>query len=372
MRAGEIRTERTRADHGSRFVYTARLLVLCNHEDMSVTPNETAGAAREEAPQTAPTAMDSRGLSLTIVAFVVFLVTWIGAKAAVLAAPNGVGGTTDVELLQLVLLVIAGAAAVGVGRSLRSVPRSIFVVITVFYFVFAALGSVFAGASDGLDVDVPFIAVISAVVAIADLVYPLVIAQVLAVTVSRVTPLAAGAEADRLGARTRRRGKSAATFLFIAAAATIAAWLVRTVPLYLPPQWQTADWATAAALWEWGDAVNAVAAAVGSVAAVFALRAVAESRALSSPEPIVGAGPKQARPVLAHTLAFLTVAAGLWFCMTSTAISIDFGAALSGGYPAWALSLIVFTLGSIVLAIVTLDAVTRRLSARTADSSADS
>lgn len=343
--------------------------------------NETTGAAHEVVPPTAPMPMGSTGMSITIVAFVVFIATWIGAKTAALTAPTGVDGAGDIELLQLVLFIIAGAAAVVVGRQLRSIPRSVFIVITVFYFVLAGLGSIFTASSDNLQVDAPFLLVLSALVFIADLAYPLIIAQVLAVTVSRVTPAAADADAAEdaeadadssavaaLDARARRHGKTAATFLFIAAGITVLDWLARTLPLVLPPDWQTSDWAMTVALWSWFDVPNAIAAAVGSVAAVFALRAVAESRDLPIPDPVVGHSPtestgglwpEQARPKLAHALTFLTVAGGLYFCLTSTSLAIGFAFGTAGGYPAWALGMFLFTLGAIVLAIVTLDAVTR-------------
>ncbi|WP_166969490.1 hypothetical protein [Brevibacterium atlanticum] len=360
---------------------------------MSVTPNETTGTAHEAAPPAAPTAMGSTSMSITVVAFVVFIAAWIGAKAVALTAPTrltGLSGVSDFDLLRLVLFVIAGAAAVVVGRQLRSIQRSVFIVITVLYFVFAGLGSIFA--SDGFEGDVPFLTALTAIVFVADLAYPLIVAQVLAVTVSRVAPVpdAASDEADstvasderegaadpdldadtdaatpttaagaELDARARRHGKTAATFLFITAAMTIVVWLVRTVPLF-PPYWQFIDWVMASGLWTWMDALNAIAAAVGSVAAVFALRAVAESRTLPTPDPVVGPWPKQTRPKLAHTLTFLTVAGGLYFCLTSTSIVIGFAFGTDGGYPAWALGMILFTLGAIVLAIVTLDAVTRR------------
>ncbi|WP_210604336.1 hypothetical protein [Brevibacterium oceani] len=358
---------------------------------MSVTPNETTGTAHEATPPTAPTALGSTGMSITVVAFVVFIAAWIGAKAVALTAPTrltGLSGASDFDLLRLVLFVIAGAAAIVVGRQLRSIQRSVFIVITVFYFVLAGLGSIFA--SDSFEGDVPFLAILTAIVFVADLAYPLIIAQVLAVTVSRVTPVAdadddttadsVGAtvadaaddtttdsttdaatttEVAELDARARRHGKTAATFLFITAAITIIVWLARTVPLYLPYS-QFTDWATRSGLWTWADVPNAIAAAVGSVAAVFALRAVAESRALPIPDPVAGPHPKQARPKLAHTLTFLTVAGGLYFCLTSTSIAIGFAFGTDGSYPAWALGMILFTLGSIVLAIVTLDAVTSR------------
>lgn len=349
---------------------------------MSVTPNETTGTAHEATPPTAPAAMGSTGMSITVVAFVVFIAAWIGAKAVALTAPTrltGLSGASDFDLLRLVLLVIAGAAAIVVGRQLRSIQRSVFIVITVFYFVLAGLGSIFT--SDSFEGDVPFLAILTAIVFVADLAYPLIIAQVLAVTISRVTPVAtaadereASAEADaddsathaatttevaELDARARCHGKTAATFLFMMAAITIIVWLARTVPLYLPYS-QFTDWATRSGLWTWADVPNAIAAAVGSVAAVFALRAVAESRALPTPDPVAGPRPKQARPKLAHTLTFLTVAGGLYFCLTSSSIAIGFAFGTDGSYPAWALGMILFTLGSIVLAVVTLDAVTSR------------
>jgi hypothetical protein len=367
---------------------------------MSVTPNQTKGAADEEAPETAPTAMDSKAMSITIVAFIVFIVTWIGAKVSFAAMPNEVGDTADLDLLQLALFVVAAAAAIVVGRGLKPIQRSVYAVITIAYFVAYALMSIFADSLDGLSAGASILTVIGTVIFVADLAYPLIIAQVLAVTVSRVTPVtgaakndgtevssAAAGEAEAedlateataddradnsndsaetadvagLDARARRHGKTAATVLFITVAVIFIDWLVRTIPQYMPPDWQESDWGMTLMTWSWADAINAIAAAVGTVAAVFALRAVAESRALPKPDAVVGPKPKQARPKFAHILTFLTVAGGLYFALTSTLITTFFLGDLIGGYPSWKLGLFLFTVGALLLAIVTLDAVTNR------------
>jgi hypothetical protein len=327
---------------------------------MSVTPNQTKGAAAEEVPEAAPTAMDSKAMSVTIAAFTVFIMTWIGAKISVAAMPNEVGETADLDLLQLALFVVAAAAAIVVGRGLKSIQRSVFVVISVTYFVAHALMSIFADSLDSLSAGAPFITVIATIIFVADLAYPLIIAQVLAVTVSRVTPVNSAADVADLDANARRHGKTAATVLFITVAVTFIDWLVRTIPQYMPPDWQESDWAMTLITWNWTDATNAIAAAVGSVAAVFALRAVAESRAVPKPDTVVGPQPKQARPKFAHILTFLTVAGGLYFTLTSTLLTTTFTLGLTESYPSWMLGLFLFTVGAVLLAIVTLDAVTIR------------
>ena len=153
---------------------------------MSPTPNDATGAAHDEAPQTAPAPVDDKTLSITVGAFVVFIATWIGSKMAGTALPSAGFGGTDLRLAQIVLVLIAGVAAVLLGRSLKSIPRSVFLVITVFYFAFAALAAVFTGQFTSVEVESRLFAIVRLVHFIADLIYPLIVAQVLAVTVSRV------------------------------------------------------------------------------------------------------------------------------------------------------------------------------------------
>src|SRR5699024_7956443 len=114
------------------------------------------------------------------------------------------------------------------------------------------------------------------------------------------------------------------------------------------------------ALWSSGDAVNAVTAVVGVVAAVVALRSVAVSRSLPHPEPVVGPRSHRAQPRLAQTLTFFTIAGGLHFCLLSTATVAGFPFELGAGYTTWPLGMCVFTIGGLVLGVVTLDAVTSR------------
>lgn len=324
---------------------------------MSPTPNDATGAADDEAPQTAPAPVDDKTLSITVGAFVVFIATWIGSKMAGTALPSAGFGGTDLRLAQIVLVLIAGVAAVRLGRSLKSMPRSVFLVITVFYFAFAALAAVFTGQFTSVEVESRFFAIVRLVHFIADLIYPLIVAQVLAVTVSRVGAALGGTDVDadsagtctgRLEKRAARSGKAAAIVLFAVVAVIIVVWILRQ-PITAEPL-----------LSQSGDVIGAVAAALGSVAAVYALRAVAVARSLPAEQPAVGRDLSRTRPHLAHTLTFLTIAAGLYLCRQYAIISVDFGAGLGGGYPFGPVGLLVFTIGSFGLAVITFDAVTQR------------
>lgn len=325
---------------------------------MSSTPKEPSDTAASQAsqavpaPQPAPAPMDDKGLNLTVAAFVVFIVTWVGARSAGAAESSADLTGPDLGLLQVVLILVAGAAAVAVGRSLKSISRGVFIVITVVYFTLAALTSIFTDQFTSLDIESRFFAILRLVLYIADVVYPLVIAQVLAVTVSRVvTPPGDSDDAVAgLAARTARRGKTAAIVLFAAVAVVIVAWILR-LPI-----------TTAPLLMNFGEILFAVAAAIGSVAAVYALRAVAVARSLPAPAPAVGPDPHRRRPRLAHVLTFLAIAGGLWFCLQYTLVAVEFGAALDLPYPSGPAGMLLFTIGSFVLAIVTVDAVTSRRS----------
>src|SRR5699024_3718211 len=110
-----------------------RHLVLCDDEVMSVTP---AGAAHDE---TAPAALSDAGVSTTVVAFAVFIAAWIGAKLTAFSVPTNGAGGSDLSLLQLALFLLAGAAALVTGRSLKPVPRSVFIVLTALYSVASGL-----------------------------------------------------------------------------------------------------------------------------------------------------------------------------------------------------------------------------------------
>src|SRR5699024_4790431 len=99
---------------------------------MSVT---TAGAAHDD---TAPAALSDAGVS-TVVAFAVFIAAWIGAKLTAFSVPTNGAGGSDLSLLQLALFLLAGAAALVTGRSLKPVPRSVFIVLTALYSVASGL-----------------------------------------------------------------------------------------------------------------------------------------------------------------------------------------------------------------------------------------
>ena len=290
--------------------------------------------------------MDDKTLSITDGAFVVFIATWIGSKMAATALPSAGFCGTDLRLAQIVLVLIAGVAAVLLGRSLKSIPRSVFLVITVFYFAFAALAAVFTSWSFSVEVESQLLfAIVRLVHFIADLIYPLIVAQVLAVTVSRVGAAlggtdvdadSAGTDTERLEKRAARSGEAAAIVLFAVVAVIIVVWILRQ-PITAEP-WLSQS----------GDVIGAVAAALGSVAAVYALRAVAVARSLPAEQPAVGRDLSRTRPHLAHTLTFLTIAAGLYLCRQYAITSVDFGAGLGGGYPFGPVGLLVFTIGSLV------------------------
>ncbi|WP_209324947.1 hypothetical protein [Brevibacterium renqingii] len=316
---------------------------------MSATPNDTAGAAHGETPRTAPAALDDTGLSITLLAFVVFIPAWIGAKLTAFSVPVDGAGGTDLSLLQLALFLLAGAAAIVVGRSLRPVPRSVFIVITICYSVFSGLTPLAALTGGTRDVGFPLFSALTLFVFLADLLYPLVVAAVLAATVSQVSPAtdeAAGPEIERKRSAVRRSGLLSAFALLAAAIVTVGVWLLR----------QSAPGLSV--LWSSGDVINALAAVAGTIAAVFALRCVAVSRSLPRPEPVVG--PRRAHPRLARALTFFTLAGGLHLCLTSTAIAAGFPVELGTGFMTWVLHACAFTIGGFALGIVTLDAVKSR------------
>lgn len=181
-------------------------------------------------------------------------------------------------------------------------------------------------------------------------------AAVLAVTFSRVAPATAEADdvqIERSRSKACRSGLTAAFVLLAAAVVTAGVWLLRQLALGVST-------AGVSALWSSGDAVNAVTAVVGVVAAVVALRSVAVSRSLPHPEPVVGPRSHRAQPRLAQTLTFFTIAGGLHFCLLSTATVAGFPFELGAGYTTWPLGMCVFTIGGLVLGVVTLDAVTSR------------
>lgn len=317
---------------------------------MSVT---TAGAAHDD---TAPAALSDAGVSTTVVAFAVFIAAWIGAKLTAFSVPTNGAGGSDLSLLQLALFLLAGAAALVTGRSLKPVPRSVFIVLTALYSVASGLIPIADLAEEAPVADIGLFTALTLFVFIADLLYPLIVAAVLAVTFSRVAPATAEADdvqIERSRSKARRSGLTAAFVLLAAAVVTAGVWLLRQLALGVST-------AGVSALWSSGDAVNAVTAVVGVVAAVVALRSVAVSRSLPHPEPVVGPRSHRAQPRLAQTLTFFTIAGGLHFCLLSTATVAGFPFELGAGYTTWPLGMGVFTIGGLVLGVVTLDAVTSR------------
>ena len=327
-----------------------------------MNPNETAGAAHDGTPPTAPAALSETGVSTTVIAFLVFIAAWIGAKLTAFSVPTNGAGGSDLSLLQLALFLLAGAAAIVTGRSLEPVPRSVFIVVTALYSVASGLIPIAGLAGNGPVADLGLFSALTLFVFIADLVYPLIVAAALAVTVSRVAPATAEAEdvecerspqIERSRSKVRRSGLIAAFVLLAAAVVTAGVWLLRQLALGVSA-------AGVSALWSSADVVNAVSAVVGVVAAVFALRSVAVSRSLPRPEPVVGPRSHRAQPRLAQTLTFFTLAGGLHFCLLSTATAAGFPFELGAGYTTWPLGMCVFTIGGLALGVVTLDAVTSR------------
>src|SRR5699024_4237601 len=313
-------------------------------------------------------ALSDAGVSTTVVAFAVFIAAWIGAKLTAFSVPTNGAGGSDLSLLQLALFLLAGAAALVTGRSLKPVPRSVFIVLTALYSVASGLIPIADLAEEAPVADIGLFTALTLFVFIADLLYPLIVAAVLAVTCSRVAPATAEADdvqIERSRSKACRSGLTAAFVLLAAAVVTAGVWLLRQLALGVST-------AGVSALWSSGDAVNAVTAVVGVVAAVVALRSVAVSRSLPHPEPVVGprarpppepvVGPRshRAQPRLAQTLTFFTIAGGLYFCLLSTATVAGFPFELGAGYTTWPLGMCVFTIGGLVLGVVTLDAVTSR------------
>ena len=179
-------------------LFNTRHLVICDDEVMSVNPSEAAGAAHDETPPTAPAALSDAGVSTTVVTFIVYIAAWIGAKLTAFSVPaNGAGGS-DLSLLQLALFLLAGAAAIVTGRSLEPVPRSVFIVLTGLYSVASGLIPIAGLAGDAPIADLGLFSALTLFVFIADLVYPLIVAAALAVTLSRVAAGTAEAE-DEIG-----------------------------------------------------------------------------------------------------------------------------------------------------------------------------
>ena len=248
------------------------------------------------------------------------------------------------SLLHLALIAVSGAAAITVGRDLRPIPRSVFIVVTVVLCAIALLKSIFTIDAFGTDTEgladasmlLSVLDILNLIVAVA---FPIVVALALAAVTARLVPIAEAAAPTAI----RRRSRTAVTGLFVAAGTVVLVWLLRTM------------FVDAMFRFEYGDAVNALGAAVGLVSAVAALRIIAESRSLPADEPALGSSSSGTTPRSARTLAFVVVACGLLLCLESTLLAVGYPPVSSLGYTGWVVSMFGFVLGSLVLAVRTLN-----------------
>ena len=288
--------------------------------------------------------LDARKMAITAVAAVVFLVTWIGAGLLEVKAQDSYVSSPGPSLLHLALIAVSGAAAITVGRDLRPIPRSVFIVVTVVLCAIALLKSIFTIDAFGTDTEgladasmlLSVLDILNLIVAVA---FPLVVALALAAVTARLVPIAEAAAPTAI----RRRSRTAVTGLFVAAGTVVLVWLLRTM------------FVDVMFLFEYGDAVNALGAAVGLVSAVAALRIIAESRSLPADEPALGSSSSGTTPRSARTLAFVVIACGLHLCWESTLLAVGYPPVSSLGYPGWVVSMFGFVLGSLVLAVRTLN-----------------
>lgn len=288
--------------------------------------------------------LDSRRMAITIVAAVVFLVAWVGAGLLDVKVQDSYVTSPGQSLLRLALIAVSGAAAITIARGLRPIPRNVFIVVTVFLCAVEALKSIFTidmlGADTGGLADNPALTTtLGAVSLIATVAFPIVVALSLAAVTARLVPIAEAAVPTAL----RRRSRTAAMGLFAAAGIMILVWLLRTM------------FVEVMFFFEYGDAFNALGAAVGFISAIFALRVIAESRSLPSDEPAVGSAPSGTTPRSARTLAFVVIACGLHLCLESTLLAVGYPPVSSLGYTGWVVSMFGFVLGSLVLAARTLN-----------------
>ncbi|GAA1522285.1 hypothetical protein [Brevibacterium permense] len=303
---------------------------------MTTAPNTDANDPR--------IGLDSRRIAITIVAAVIFLVTWIGAGLLEVKAQDSYVSSPGPSLLRLALIAVSGAAAITIARGLRPIPRSVFIVITVFLCAVEALKSIFTidtfGADSGVLADNPALTTalgaVSFIVAVA---FPIVVALALAAVTAQLVPVAEAAAPAVI----RRRSRAAAIGLFAATGIVFLVWLLRTM------------FVDAMFLFEYGDAVNALGAAVGPVSAIAALRVIAEARSLPADEPAVGPALSGTTPRSARTLAFVVIACGLHLCWESTILAIGYPPASTLGYSGWVVSMFGLVLGSLVLAVRTLN-----------------
>ena len=288
--------------------------------------------------------LDARKMAITAVAALVFLVTWIGAGLLEVKAQDSYVSSPGPSLLHLALIAVSGAAAITVGRDLRPIPRSVFIVVTVVLCAIALLKSIFTIDAFGTDTEgladasmlLSVLDILNLIVAVA---FPIVVALALAAVTARLVPIAEAAAPTAI----RRRSRTAVTGLFVAAGTVVLVWLLRTM------------FVDAMFRFEYGDAVNALGAAVGLVSAVAALRIIAESRSLPADEPALGPSSSGTTPRSARTLAFVVIACGLHLCLESTLLAVGYPPVSSLGYTGWVVSMFGFVLGSLVLAVRTLN-----------------
>ena len=288
--------------------------------------------------------LEARKMAITAVAAVVFLVTWVAAELLETMAQDTFVSSPGPSLLHLALIAVSGAAAITVGRDLRPIPRSVFIVVTVVLCAIALLKSIFTIDAFGTDTEgladasmlLSVLDILNLIVAVA---FPIVVALALAAVTARLVPIAEAAAPTAI----RRRSRTAVTGLFVAAGTVVLVWLLRTM------------FVDAMFLFEYGDAVNALGAAVGLVSAVAALRIIAESRSLPADEPALGSSSSGTTPRSARTLAFVVIACGLHLCWESTLLAVGYPPVSSLGYTGWVVSMFGFVLGSLVLAVRTLN-----------------
>lgn len=288
--------------------------------------------------------LDARKMAITAVAAVVFLVTCIAAELLETMAQDTFVSSPGPSLLHLALIAISGAAAITVGRDLRPIPRSVFIVVTVVLCAIALLKSIFtidmlgtdAGGLAGNPTLTTALGVLNLIVAVA---FPIVVALALAAVTARLVPIAEAAAPTAI----RRRSRTAVTGLFVAAGTVVLVWLLRTM------------FVDVMFLLEYGDVFNALGAALGFLSAIFALRVIAESRSLPAGAPAVGASPVGTTPRSARTLAFVVIAGGLHLCLESTLLAVGYPPVSSLRYTGWVVSMFGFVLGSLVLAARTLN-----------------
>ncbi|SDR73560.1 hypothetical protein SAMN04489752_0098 [Brevibacterium siliguriense] len=304
--------------------------------------------------------LDARRMAITVVAAIVVLVTWIAAGLVEVMTQDSYVSSPGPSLLHLALIAVSGAAAITIGRGLRSIPRSVFIVVTAVLCAVEALKSIFTidtystSAGDLADGSTlpSVLGILNLIVA---MVFPITVALALAAGTARLVPVAEAAAPTAL----RRRSRTAATGLFAAAGIMILVWLLRT--LFVEVMF----------FLEYGDVFTALGAAVGFISAIFALRVIAESRSLPTDAPAVGSSPAGTTPRSARTLAFVVIACGLFLCMTSTVLAVGYPANFTLGYPGWVVSVFDLALGSLVLAVRTLSCAPTDDAARTGDEEID-